>query len=1239
MYSQRTHPINKYALKYDSALPISAHLEQILDSLGEHQVLVIAGETGSGKTTQLPKICLQAGLAETGLIACTQPRRIAARSVAERVAAELSVPLGGLVGYQVRFQEKLGVNTQIKFMTDGILLAEIHNDPLLRKYSCVIVDEAHERSLNIDFLLGYLSRLLPRRPDLKLIITSATIDTEKFAQHFSLPGLEVPVLEVSGRGYPVEIRYRPLQRDEGKPREINLAIYEAINELDRQNTGIPGDVLVFLSGERDIREAREYLEKKRLRETEVLPLLARLSASEQQRIFHPGKLRRIILATNIAETSITVPRIHAVIDSGLARISRYSTRSRILRLPIEAVSQASANQRAGRCGRLAEGVCIRLYAEDDFNLRPEFTEPEILRTSLASVILRMAAMDLGAIEDFPFVDPPPPRSVNDAWNLLQELTAVDRTRQITELGQQLASWPVDVRIGRMLIAADKEACLDEILTLAAVLSIQDPRERPLEKQQAADEKHARFVDPESDFISLLKLWSWIQEQRQQLSSSRFRRACHNNYLAWHRVREWGDLRRQLADLARESKLKVNSSPADYGAIHRALLSGLLSHIGMKDEKNQFQGARGKQFMLFPGSGVFKKPPAWVMAAELVETSRLFARINAAIDPLWVERLGKHLLKTHQFDPHWSKRQGRVTAWQQVSLYGLILVEKRRVDFGRIDPLAARDIFIRDGLITGEINTRASFHHTNQLLIEELGRHEQKRRSRDVLVDEHAMFEFFDARLPTNICSVKSLERWLDSLHEESRQQLLYSRDLLLRDDAGLATEDEFPAVLQISGQSYQLEYRFDPRDRRDGVEFQLPLHQLNTIDEGRLQWLVPGFLREKVIALIKTLAKPKRRSLTPAPQFADAFLERVGYFSDESLLLVMSREFTAISGLKFEPSDWNEEQLDKHLRFHIQVLEQGKVIAESRCLQELKQLLGEQARQQFMHKEGQDWHQDGLQSWSFDNLPETVTTPGGSTAWPALVDQQDSVGIRLFDNPAEAGVSQHAGLVRLLLLKLPDKLKYLRKNSGIKAAAAMSYLALSDADGADPAVDLLMSVLDELVAAFAAPNDAASFQNLLGHVAQQWVLECSQQAKIFNQLMEQYQQASLLINDELAQRHRRVWEDVEGQLSDLVYTGFLHDVKAPVLRQYPRYLQALVLRLQRLDQDPGKDAKRMAAVEPWWQLYLNWLEEMGTYTTELDNYRWLLEEYRVSLFAQELGTSQKVSAKRLGQLWQVVEQA
>jgi ATP-dependent helicase HrpA len=696
--------------EYDNALPIIARRDEIIATIRAHQVVVIAGETGSGKSTQLPRFCIEAGRGESGLVGITQPRRIAARSVAQRVAEEMGQQLGAAVGFQVRFKEQLSDATRIKFMTDGILLAEIHNDPKLRRYDTVIIDEAHERSLNIDFLLGYLHRLMPRRPELKIIITSATIDTEKFSRHFN----DAPVIEVSGRSHPVDVQYLPLLEGE-KEKDLNQGIFEAVQLLSRIDSR--GDILVFLSGEREIREARDYLEKQKLSRTEVLPLYARLSSAEQQRIFHPGGDRRIILSTNVAETSLTVPRVKFVIDSGLARISRYSHRSKVLRLPIEAISQASANQRAGRCGRLGPGTCIRLFDHDEFEQRPEYTKPEILRTSLASVMLRMAAMDLGDIAEFPFVDMPPRRMVTDAWNTLLELNAMGDDRHITGLGKKLARWPVDVRIGRMLLEAGRQNCLAEILVIAAVLSIQDPRERPLDAQQQADEAHAVFRDPKSDFVSLLKLWDFLLRERKSLSNNQFRKLCRRQFLAWHRVREWFDLHRQFSELARDSRMRRNRDPADYPAIHKALLSGLLSHAGLKDEKGHYQGARGKQFHIFPGSGLFKRKPQWIMGAEQVETSRLYSRINAAIKPEWLEQQGQHLLRQHYFDPHWSRRRGRVMAWEQVSLYGLVVVEKRAVDYAKIDAGDARQIFIRDGLVAGDINSKLEFISSNQRELE------------------------------------------------------------------------------------------------------------------------------------------------------------------------------------------------------------------------------------------------------------------------------------------------------------------------------------------------------------------------------------------------------------------------------------------------------------------------------------------------------------------------------------------
>ncbi len=985
---------------YDPALPITAHREDIVKAIREEQVLIVAGETGSGKTTQIPKMCLEAGRGEKGLIACTQPRRIAARAMAERVSEELGEPAGGrgakrfegLVGYRVRFRDFTSRNNRIRFMTDGIMLAELGGNPRLKHYDTIIIDEAHERSLNIDFLLGYLKRLLPGRPDLRLIITSATIDTEKFSRHFD----NARVIEVSGRGYPVDIVYRPLgEGDDGggpESRDLYQGIADAVRSLDHQDSSKDkgGDVLVFLSGEREIREASDFLARQAFRHTEVLPLYGRLSASEQHRVFHPGPERRVILATNIAETSLTVPRIRSVIDSGFARISRYAHRSRIQRLPIEPISQASANQRAGRCGRLGPGTCVRLYSEDDFNNRPEFTEPEILRTSLATVILQMLCMGLGDVEDFPFVDPPAPRMINDAYNLLFELGALEASRSVTPLGRRLVRWPLDVRLGRMVLEGDRQGCLENVMVLAAAQSIQDPRERPMDHQQQADEAHARFTDPKSDFAGLLRLWRYLRKQRSKHSGNQFRKLCRREFLNWQRVLEWFDLYQQLRVQAREENMKLSGKPSgrtdgEEGVdvpIHKALLSGLLSQVGQRiPESHAYQGARSRQFYIFPGSGLFKSGPQWLMSAEIVETTRLFARLNAAIKPEWIEEQGAHLLKHHLFDPHWSRRSGRVMAWEQVSLYGLVIVEKRRVSYADKAPEEAREIFILHALVRGEFNTRAPFMQRNAELLEEVEKLEHKRRRRDVVSDERAQFDFFDARIPPEVNSAKAFERWFSGLARQERDALIMGMDVLMRDDAGLAPEEQFPDFIEVKGQRFPLDYHFEPGHAADGVTVTVPLELLNTLDPSRLSWLVPGLRRDKVIALIKQLPKPLRRALTPAPQFADAALEAIGDPGGASIETSLAREFSRITGERVEPEVLDEANIDAHLRMRIRVVDdQDTELAAGRDLAALQERLGGSARRKFMDRQGGDINRDDAREWDFGTLEPSVTTEAGVTA-------------------------------------------------------------------------------------------------------------------------------------------------------------------------------------------------------------------------------------------------------------------
>jgi ATP-dependent helicase HrpA len=1220
---------------FDDNLPITAHRDEILAAISKNQVIIVAGETGSGKTTQLPKFCLEAGRGTRGLIACTQPRRIAARAMAERVAEELQSELGGLVGYQVRFRERSSPEGYIKFMTDGILLAESLNDRFLNSYDTIIIDEAHERSLNIDFLLGYLKTLLPRRPDLKLLITSATIDTGKFSRHFG----DAPVIEVSGRGYPVDVVYQPLSGEEEtagrEDRDLYQGIADGVRRLSRVDPD--GDILVFLSGEREIREAGEFLQRNLSRsggrETEILPLYARLSSAEQRRVFHPGNARRIILSTNVAETSLTVPGIRFVIDSGLARISRYSHHSRIQRLPIEAVSRASANQRAGRCGRLGPGTCVRLYSETDFDSRPEFTEPEILRTSLASVILRMLTMGLGTVEDFPFVDRPAPRMISDAHQLLFELAAVDKQRRVTESGRALARWPLDVRLARMVEEGAKSGCLEDMMVLAAALSIQDPRERPLQAQATADEMHRRFADDASDFTTLLNLWRHLRDRRKEVSGNQFRKLCRREFLNWQRVLEWFDIYQQLRDQAREDRRTLSGRVGDFEQVHLSLLAGLLSHCGRKHPEDQgYTGARSSTYHIFPGSGLFGSSPKWLMSAEIVETSKPYARVNAAIKPEWIERQGGHLLKHHYFDPHWSRRRGAVYAWEQVSLYGLIIVEKRRVHYGSIDPKEARRIFIMEALVRGALDTRAAFKAHNEKIRAEVEMLEHKRRKRDVLVDEHTQFEFFDARIPEPVNSARSFEKWLSGLDREGRDLLFLGHDVLMRDNAGAAPGEWFPDRLETGGRSFPLEYHFVPGNPDDGVHITLPIEWLNTLSPGKLQWLVPGFLREKLIALIRQLPKPMRRSLTPVPEFADALLTAISGRGDEPMLEVCADELRRMTGLPVDVQDLDEGSIEDHFRFLVRVVDQhGELIDSGRDLAAIQQRLGNKAQRRFMDQQGSEFNRDGETGWVFGSLAPSIETAEGVTAWPALVDQESAVGLRMFDTRDEALLSHIDGVLRLLSLAMPDKMDYLKKHHGLNRGA---LLAWSPVDSTEQLVqDLLHRSLVDCAGDVFDVRDSERFESLCSRVRNEIGKACLLRAGLLSEVLQLYGKLSLAVYASLEKRHPDIFDDLSSQLEDLLYPGFLVDLEPGRLEHYPRYLQAIEERLLQLEQNPLRDGERMARVSPWWNRYREALEAGCVYDEVMDAFRWLLEEYRVSLFAQRLGTAVRVSEKRLAAAW------
>jgi len=1217
---------------YDDMLPITAHREEILKALEKYPVTVVAGETGSGKTTQLPKLCLEAGRGTRGMIACTQPRRIAARAMAERVSEELGVNLGGIVGYQVRFRDRSSPEGYIKFMTDGILLAETLHDRYLDAYDTIIIDEAHERSLNIDFLLGYLKRLLIRRSDLRLIITSATIDTTKFSKHFD----QAPIIEVSGRNYPVDMIYQPLASDDAKggraDRDLYSGIADAVSWLSRKS--LRGDILVFLSGEREIREAADYLAHHGVKQTEILPLYSRLSSAEQRRVFHPGNLRRIILSTNVAETSLTVPGIRFVIDSGLARISRYSHRSRIQRLPIEAISQASANQRAGRCGRLEPGICVRLYSEEDLLSRPQYTEPEILRTSLATVILRMLTTGLGEVEVFPFADPPAPRMINDAYQLLFELGAIDVARSPTKLGHSLVRWPMDVRLARMVVEGSKQGCLDDMMVLAAALSIQDPRERPLDAQAAADEAHSRFSDSKSDFATLLQLWRYLRKQRRTKSGNQFLKLCRREFLNRQRVLEWFDLYQQLRDQARESRLQLSGKHGDYDQVHRALLAGLLSHVGLKHPQDRsYQGIRSRSFYIFPGSGLFGRLPKWLMAAEIVETTKPWARINAVIKPEWIEQQGGHLLKRHYFDPHWSRRRGVVMAWEKVSLYGLVIVEKRRVHYAPIDPAQARKIFISEALVRSRLDTRAAFKKHNETIRREVEKLEHKRRKRDVLADEHTQFEFFDARIPADVNSAAAFEKWLVGLGDQGRELLYLGHDVLIRQDAPLAPQELFPDKLEVSGRQFPLEYHFEPGHEKDGVTVTVPLELLNTLDPGRLQWLVPGMLRDKLIALIRQLPKPQRRSLTPVPAYADALLEAIQGPQQRPLLEQCAQCLKKMTGMEIHPQDFDEEAIADHFRFRICITDHvGRVIAQGRDLQSLQDELGKQAQRRFMDRQGQGYNRDGATSWVFGQLESAVSTPDGTRAWPALVDQETAVGLRLFDTPYDAALSHIDGVRRLLSFKLADKLNYLRKHHGLSRDALLVWSSLGSTTGL--VQELAWKSLCETAGEVSGIRDEAAYEALSHRVRNETGGNCLRLAGLLNELLPLCGRVYGKLSGDIGSRWKDVSAEITCQMEDLVYPGFLADLEPGRLDHYPRYVKGVVERLDQLLQNPHRDRQRMTLVEPWWQAYQEALQGGAPYDETLDTFRWLLEEYRISLFAQRLGTDGKVSEKRLAAAWE-----
>lgn len=1208
------------ALSYDPSLPITACREQLVRAIRELQVVVVAGETGSGKSTQLPKLCLEAGRGVDGMIGCTQPRRIAARSLAERLCEELDVPLGGAVGYQVRFTDRTAPGTRVKFMTDGILLAETQGDERLGAYDTLILDEAHERSLNIDFLLGYLRRLLPERPDFKLLITSATIDTERFSRHFG----DAPVVEVSGRGYPVEVRYRPLGESDG---DLPQGIASAVAELGAVDPS--GDILVFLSGERDIREAADALRRAGLRDTEILPLYGRLSAAEQHRVFHPGPRRRVVLATNVAETSLTVPRIRFVVDSGLARISRYSPRSKIQRLPIEPVSRASAEQRAGRCGRLGPGVCVRLYAEEDFQARPEFTEPEILRTSLASVILRMRALRLGEIEDFPFLEPPDRRQVNDGYQLLFELGALDEARELTDVGRTLARLPVDPRLGRMLLEGAERGCLQPVLTLVALLSIQDPRERPAEAREQADAAHAAWSDPQSDFAAWISLWDEFVQASRHGGSGAVRRWCRERFLAYNRMREWREIRQQLAQLARELKLGGGDA-RDRESVHRALLAGLVTNVGRREEKDTYQAPRQRRFNLHPGSGLARKPPRWVMSAALVETARLFARDNAAVEPDWIEQAAPHLVQRQYFEPHYERRGARVYAYEQVSLYGLVLREKRRVHYGPVDPREARSLFITHALVRGEYDSDAAFLAHNRALVDEIRELEHKQRRHDLLESEAVLQRFFDERLPADVHTGKAFERWRRRAEAKEPRLLFLDRDSLMRHQAVDVTAERFPETLASGGAGYPLEYRFEPGHAADGVTVSVPLHALNTLDALRLEWLVPGLIRDKVEALIKGLPKSRRRHFVPVPDYVQAVLESLEYAQGD-LYAKLARELARIAGVSVDAVELRAVPLPAHLEtMRVQVLnDAGDVLGAGRDLVRLQEELGAEASRAFSRRAGGGWRRDGMTRWECGQLPESVPLGDGTEAWVALVDQDEAAGVRLFEDPAEAQWSHHAGLRRLLMLSLRERVRYLKRNMPVTDAMCLHYAPVDRCESLRE--DFLVALLDRAIGDGAwEVRNAGAFEALVEAEMPALLPRAQRLGSRLADILQAHFTATRALEDGIAERWPEAARDVAEQLAWLVWPGFLREVPAERLAHYPRYFEAARRRLEALPRDPHADDQRRRRVRAYWEGYLEAVEHHGwPGPPALERLRWMIEEYRVSLFAQPLGTAEPVSPKRL----------
>ncbi|MEO8152327.1 MAG: ATP-dependent RNA helicase HrpA [Rhizobacter sp.] len=1286
-------------ITFPESLPVSGRRDEIARAIQEHQVVIVCGETGSGKTTQLPKIALTLGRGRgaggKGLIGHTQPRRIAASSVAKRIAQELNTPLGEHVGFKVRFQDRLSAGASVKLMTDGILLAETQNDPLLKAYDTIIIDEAHERSLNIDFLLGYLRQILPRRPDLKVIVTSATIDADRFAQHFAsrrpkagdAPAggseawgsewIPAPVIQVSGRLFPVEQRYRPFE--ESREYGLNDAIGDAVDELWREGAG---DVLVFLPGEREIREAADHLRRHHPPGVEIVPLFARLSQQEQDAVFEPHSARRVVLATNVAETSLTVPGIQYVVDAGTARVKRYSYRNKVEQLQIEPVSQAAANQRAGRCGRVSNGICIRLYDEKDFSERTKFTDPEILRSSLAGVILRMKSLGLGLVEDFPFLEPPPRRAIADGYQLLNELGAVDDQNELTPIGRELAKLPLDPRVGRMILEARDRQALDEVLVIASALSVQDARDRPMEHQQAADDAHKKFDDEKSEFMGTLKLWKWLEdakganhkrESEHKLSHRKQEQLLRENFISPRRVREWRDIHSQLHTVVAEHGWRLNGSPATYEQLHLSMLAGLLGNIGLKSEDDDwYLGARGIRFYKHPGAHLSKKPGRWIVAAELVETTRLFGRGVANIEPQWLPAIAGHLIKTQLLEPHWEKKAAEVIALERATLYGIVIYSNRRINFGQVDAAAAREIFIREALVAGEWETRLPFLAANRKLIAQVEELEHKSRRQDVLVDDELIHAFYDQQLPADVCSGYTLERWYREEVKRQPRLLLLTREELMRHEAAGITTSAFPKTLRLGGVDCSASYLHEPGDPKDGVTVTVPLFALNQVNDERCEWLVPGMLKDKVLALAKSLHQRPRSRLVPLPDYADAFIgevnERNGFGTGPLVdaLLKSVRDKTQID---VKRNDFKLEQLPQHLFMNFRVVdEHGRQLGTGRNLASLKAELGGQARSAFQAlatlrpglpsapavaalavaspAQAKPSHHEASKpvaaapaevqytDWTFGELPELMEVKRGSqtlVGFPALIDRDSHVLIEVFDEPDLAAAKHRAGLRRLVALQIRDALKYLERNVPDLQKMSMLFAPLGTGDELrEQIIDL---ALDRAFLADPLPTDAAAFRRRIEEGRGRLTLIANEVARSSLLILTEYAAAARKLKD--ARAPKEVGDDVQAQLSRLLPKRFVLTTAWAQLAHLPRYLKGITMRLDKLRADPVRDAARMTELRPLEQRYLRLVaERRGVHDARLDEFRWLLEELRISLFAQELRTPQPVSVKRLEKTWQ-----